>query len=55
MKLTDGRFEALAEESLYPQQNTLEFRFTAEGGPHFLTIKAPVVLDALHLKAVTAP
>lgn len=55
MKLTDDRFEALAEESLCPQQNALEFRFTAEGSPHFLTIKAPVVLDALHLKAVTAP
>lgn len=55
MKLTDDRFEAQAEESLCPQQNALEFRFTAEGSSHFLSIKAPVVLDALRLKAVTAP
>jgi len=55
VKLTDDRFEALAEESLCPQQNALEFRFTAEGSPHFLTIKAPVVVDTLLLKAVTQP
>lgn len=55
MKLTDDRFEPLVEESLCPQQNALEFRFKAEGGPHFLTIKAPVVVDTLLLKAVTQP
>lgn len=55
VKITDSRFEALVEESLCPQQNALEFRFKAEGGPHFLTIKAPVVLDSLRLNAVTTP
>ena len=55
VKLTDDRFEPLVEESLCPQQNALEFRFKAEGGPHFLTIKAPVVVDTLLLKAVTQP
>lgn len=55
VKLTDDRFEPLVEESLCPQQNALEFRFKAEGGPHFLTIKAPVVLDSLRLNAVTTP
>ena len=55
VKLTDDRFEPLVEENLCPQQNTLEFRFKAEGGPHFLTIKAPVVLDSLRLNAVTTP
>ena len=55
VKLTDDHFEALAEESLCPQQNALEFRFTAEGSSHLLSIKAPVVLDAQRLKAVTAP
>lgn len=55
VKLTDDRFEPLFEENLCPQQNTLEFRFKAEDGPHFLTIKAPVILDSLRLKAVTAP
>src|SRR5574343_42025 len=55
VKLTDDRFEPLVEESRCPQQNALEFHFKAEGGPHFLTIKAPVVIDTLSLKAVTAP
>lgn len=55
VKVTDDRFEPLAEESLCPQQNTLEFRFKAEGGPHFLTIKAPVALDSLRLNGVTTP
>ncbi|MBF1164146.1 MAG: hypothetical protein HXL68_03795 [Dechloromonas agitata] len=55
MKLTDDRFEPLFEENLCTQQNALEFRFKAEGGPHFLTIKAPVVVDRLLLKAAPQP
>ncbi|WP_374341718.1 hypothetical protein [Azonexus sp.] len=55
LKLTDARFEPLLEESLRPQQNVLEFRFKAEGGPHYLTIAAPVVVDTLLLKAIAHP
>jgi hypothetical protein len=55
VKLTDDRFEPLLEENLCPQQSALEFRFKAEGGPHYLTIKAPVVVDSLLLKAISLP
>lgn len=55
IKLTDSRFEPLLEESLCPQQDTLELDFKAEGGPHYLTIKAPVVVDSLLLKAIALP
>ncbi len=55
MKVTDDRFEPLVDESICPQQNSLEFRFKAESGAHYLTIKAPVVIDTLLLKAVTQP
>ncbi len=55
LKLTDARFEPLVEENLRPPQKVFECRFNAESGPHYLTINAPVVVDALLLKAIAPP
>lgn len=52
LKITNSRFEPLAEESLCPQQQGHEIRFVSEGGPHYLTINGPVELHDLRLEAL---
>lgn len=55
LKISDSQFEALIEESLCPQQKQLDIHFQVFAGSHYLTIKAPVVLDFLRLKTETKP
>lgn len=51
LKITDSRFEPVIDEPLCPGNKSLEFRFQGSATQHFLTIKAPVMLDSITLEA----
>jgi hypothetical protein len=46
-RITDRKFEPLAEETLCPEQKQIEVRFASEAGPHFLTIQGSGELNSL--------
>jgi hypothetical protein len=50
LRITDRRFEPLAEESLCPEQKRIDVGFASEAGPHFLTIQGGGALDSLLLE-----